>query len=94
MADTDVDALPGDDELAAAADPSLHLERLSGWLGFRSGRASVADPGEVGFGERVGQGAEQCVPVGEVQQVAVDADGQALSGELVTDRVLLAGERE
>ncbi|MFI7616164.1 hypothetical protein ACIBP6_33585 [Nonomuraea terrae] len=67
MGDTDTDALAGDGELAAAADPPLHPDRLGGWLGFRAGRADIPKAGPLVAGGRVGQGAQQRVPLGQMR---------------------------
>jgi hypothetical protein len=50
----DVDALPGDGQGAAAADPPFHPWRVSGRLGWRTGGPGISDAGRLRRGERVG----------------------------------------
>jgi hypothetical protein len=92
--DPDVDALPGDDEGAAAGHPTLHAQRLGGRCRWWAGGAGVAEAGQLGGGERVGQAAQQSAVVDELQQAAVDAHGHAPTREVVSDRVLPAGEAD
>ncbi len=65
-----MNALPGNDESAAAADAPLDAHRF--------GRRPRWWPGGAGV----------------LHDTAVDPDGDALSGELVADGVLPAGERD
>jgi len=51
----DVDALPGNHESAAAADPPFHPQGFGCGLGWWSGGAGVADAGLFSGGQRVGQ---------------------------------------
>jgi hypothetical protein len=88
VADPDLDLLARDDDLAAAADAALDPDRFGRGVGAGSGGACVADACDVGACERVGQRAQQGVPVDQVQHRTVDADGQAASGQVVANRVL------
>jgi hypothetical protein len=92
VADADVDALSGDDEGAAAADPTLDADWFGCGLGWWSGGAGVAQSGLFGGGERVGQAAQQDAVVDELQQAAVEAAGDPAAGEVVADGVLPTGQ--
>ncbi|WP_433288319.1 hypothetical protein [Micromonospora sp. CA-244673] len=95
VADADVDFLAGDDEDAAAAEASLDPQWRWRWLRWWSSGTGVTDAGLLGRGQRVGQAAQQH-PIGveQVQHAAVQADGDASSGEVVADGVLSAGEAD
>lgn len=69
-------------------------ERLGRRVGWWSGGAGVAEAGQVGGCERVGQTAEQDAVSDELEQAAVDADSESTAGEVVADRVLPAGESD
>ncbi|MEV6817102.1 hypothetical protein AB0M52_34155, partial [Micromonospora sp. NPDC051296] len=93
VADADVDFLTGDGEDAAAADASFDAEWLGCRGGWWSGGPGVADAGLLLWGQRVGQAAQQgSVGVEQVQDAAVEADGDASACEVVADGVLPAGE--
>jgi hypothetical protein len=92
--DADVDALFGNDQCAAAGDASLHAQRLGRGRGWWPGGAGVAQPGLFGGGERVGQRPQQAALVDQLQQAAVEADGEAAAGEVAADRVAPAGQPE
>jgi hypothetical protein len=68
VADTDVDLLPGDDEGAAAVHAPLHSQRFGCGLGWWSCGPSVTQAGQLGWGERVGQAAQQGAVVDDLQQ--------------------------
>lgn len=63
VGDTGVDALTGDDDAAAAADPSIEPLSAAGRGRWWAGGAVVAEAGQVGASEWVGQAAQQG-PVG------------------------------
>jgi hypothetical protein len=90
----DVDALPGDGQGAAAADPPFHPWRVSGRLGWRTGGPSVAEAGQLRRGERVGQAAQQNTVLDELEQAVAEADGDPAAGEVVADRVLPSGQAD
>src|SRR3712207_6168015 len=86
VVNADVDALPGDDEAAAAAYPPLVPDRVGGGCRWWAGGPGTADAGQLGRGEGVGQAAQRA-PVGveDVQHAVVDAGGDPLAGEVVAD---------
>ena len=94
MDDADVDALPGDDQGAAAADPSLDAQRFGGRGGWgpagRASRRRACSAGVSGLGRL----RSSMPPASELQQAAVEADGEASAGVLDADRVLPAGEAD
>jgi hypothetical protein len=60
VGDADVDALPGDDQGASAADPPLDPYRVGCWRGWWAGGAGGAGVAQAALfdrGERVGQAA-------------------------------------
>ena len=58
-----------------------------------SGRPGVAQPTPLFCGQRVGQGAQQCaVVVEDLHDGPVNADGDALTGQVVADGLLPAGQ--
>ncbi len=90
-----MNALPGNDESAAAADAPLDAHRFGRRPRWWPGGAGVADADVVGGGKGAGQAAQQDAVGGDdLHDTAVDPDGDALSGELVADGVLPAGERD
>jgi hypothetical protein len=94
VVDADVDALVGDDQGAAAADPALDADRFGRGLGCRSGGAGVTEPGLFGGGEGLGQAAQQDALVDQLKEAAIEADGEPPAGEVVADGVLPAGEAD
>lgn len=90
----DVDALSGDGQGAAAADPPLDPLWVGGRLGWRAGGPGVADAGHVGWGEWIGQAAQQGTVLDELEQALVEEDGDSVAGEVATDRVLPAGQAD
>ncbi|WFE98597.1 hypothetical protein [Micromonospora sp. WMMD964] len=56
--------------------------------------ASVADAGDFGRGQRVGQAAQQDTVGADLHEAAVEADGDAPAGEVVADGVLPAGQAD
>lgn len=92
VGDSDVDALSGDDKSTAAADPPLDLQGFWCGDGWWAGGSGITDAGDVAGGERVGQATQQHTGGGDLQDAAVDPDGDAPASELVADWVLPAGQ--
>ncbi len=90
----DVDALAGDDQRSAAADTAFDPDRFRCRSGWRSGGAGVADAGDFGGCQRVGQAAQQGAVGGDLHEAAIEADRDAPAGEVVADGVLPAGEAD
>ncbi|MEH1059446.1 hypothetical protein V6U89_30105, partial [Micromonospora sp. CPCC 206171] len=92
--DADVDALAGDDEGSAAADTSFNPHRFGCRGRWGSGGAGVANGGDLGGAQGVGQAAQQDAAGGDLHEAAVESEGDPLSGEVVADGVLPSGEAD
>jgi hypothetical protein len=87
-----MDALLGHHERASAGDAPFDAQERRGWCWWRAGGAGVADAVLFGRGERVGQAAQQGTVVDELEQAAVEADGEPAAGEVDADGMAAAGE--
>jgi hypothetical protein len=90
----DVDALSGNGEGTAGADPPLDAHRFGCRGRWWSGGAGIADASLFGGGQRVRQAAHQDTVLDQLQQAAVETYGQAPAGVVVADGVLPAGEAD
>src|SRR5215467_11284597 len=88
-----VDLYSGDHHAALAGDHAGHLQGLGGWCGSGPGEACPVQAAAGGGGQRAGQGAGQDAAGGDdVQELGVDAQGDALPGEVDTDADLFAAD--
>lgn len=94
VGDADVDALTGDDQGSSAADAAFDPQRFGCRRRWWSGGAGVAEAGDLGGAEGVGQAAQEDTVGGDLHEAAVESDGDASAGEVVTDGVLPASEAD
>jgi hypothetical protein len=91
----EVDLYSGDHHGALAGDHAGHVQGLGGWCGSGPGEACPVQPAAGGGWQRAGQGAGQDAAGGDdVDELGVDAQGDALPGEVDSGADLLAADAD
>src|SRR5215467_14452708 len=90
-----VDLYSGDHHAALAGDHAGHLQGLGGWCEGGPGEACSVQASAGGGGQRAGQGAGQDAVGGDdLDELGVDAEGDALPGEVDAGAYLLAADAD
>jgi hypothetical protein len=89
---SDVEFGAGDHEGAAAGDDPLNVGDLGRQAGGRSGRPGAVQACALLVGERVGAGSGQDSVGDDVDELGVDAEGDASAGQGYADADLFAGD--
>src|SRR5215469_204914 len=91
----EVDLYSGDHHAALAGDHAGHLQGLGGWCGSGAGEAGPVQAAAGAGGQRAGQGAGQDAAGGDdLDELGIDAESDALPGEVDTDTDLLAADAD